>query len=503
MVRFAEEYICYRNAPPVSDREAARAILWPVYVWQVSGPDTSVRRLNVFEKALLSLLSHGRGSDSTRIQALATQLDLEPDLVRYIIEQQLIPRNLVDDRRWELTKDGIKALSEQASVSDQLKTGYVFQDAAGSSASTAFFPRYSSTLEFVEPVDTWGGFPEFSFSKASNYKWRPLVIRPAVDSRAPDATDLRTIMDATSQAQRNARMMGADDDYDSFHQLDALALSDKEPFPAYIWVWLYADGATDYPWAVADPVGLHHDVEFMRNRLDEYSRSFPKLSREIGKVLGLDDTTDFEALERAIQSRGEQVRLEVIAEYPDASGVKGLADLLHGWMTRKQEVETSSADDRIHDYKDLITQSSGVLEFCASYCLKKYPLKNLRIIPRNCSNQDLQQLLSSTTDLTALQIDEVISVKPTSVYSTARNRKGSFRLCFAACFLAMKDYPGHPLRLFSRDMNCFFSAYELSHLRDKSAHADSDYKITKADAMNSAAVVDSFLKLFFEGLKRG
>ena len=59
MVRFAEEYICYRNAPPVSDREAARAILWPVYVWQVSGPDTSVRRLNVFEKALLSLKIRG------------------------------------------------------------------------------------------------------------------------------------------------------------------------------------------------------------------------------------------------------------------------------------------------------------------------------------------------------------------------------------------------------------------------------------------------------------
>ena len=150
MAKFSDEFICFVKQAPVNDRRAVRPVLLPIYVWQVYGPDLKTKRANVFEKALLSQLSMGRGKgiDSQRVEELAKWHGLEPELVSFIINQQLIPKGWIDRKTGTLTKDGIDMLNNDVSGASSLKTGYVFQDAIKGS----FLPRYSNALDMIEPV---------------------------------------------------------------------------------------------------------------------------------------------------------------------------------------------------------------------------------------------------------------------------------------------------------------------------------------------------------------
>jgi hypothetical protein len=502
MARLPDEFICYLMQPPVDDRMAVRVVLWPVHVWQVYGPDVSGKSTNIFERSLLSLLSMrtGKRLDAARIAELAEWHGLEPEMVTYIIEQQLEPKGWVDQKTGWLTEDGHKALQEDLPGSNSLRTGYVFQDAF----EGGLLPRYSNDLKVVEPSVSSDTSLEFAFSKASNWKWKPTLIREKHEPVIPSKADLRHVMEATHQAQRNAWMMGDLDDFDSFRQLDALRLSDKESFPAFLWVWVYTGSGLEHVWAAADPFGLHADVQWMREKVEGACRSVPKLSRNIMRMIGVDEHDEFSSLRDVLAAREEQARLEVLTEYSQADQVDGLIGLLHGWTNRKLEIETSEFTDRFHDYRDLITQSSSLIEHCVRYCLGRFPLNNPQIIPRNCRSVDLQRLITDAMpSLSSEQLQEVTKVKPSTVYSAAVYKQGSFRRCLAACLLSMPDYPNHPIRGFVEAEQLFLDAYRLSHWRDDSAHGDTQFNISKSMSLEAASTTASFLKIFFKGLTNG
>ncbi|WP_345845130.1 hypothetical protein [Shewanella algae] len=502
MARFSDDFICYQNRPPVDERQSVRAVLWPVFVWQVYGPNLSGKSINIFERSILSLLSMktGRRLDSTRLSEIAQWHGLEPEMVRYIIEQQLEPNGWVDANTGWLTEEGHQALQQDMPSSTGLRTGYVFQDAVDGS----LFPRYANNINAIEPSNTATTPLEFSLSKGSNWPWRPTVIREKVDPKSPSRDELRHVMEATHQAQRNAWMMGHSNEFESFRQLDALKLTDRAPFNAYLWVWTYTTPALENIWAVQDPIGLHSDVQWMRNKIEGVFTSYPKISREIMQMIGIKDSNDFSSLDEALAARSEQARLEVLTEYSQADTVDGLTGLLHGWMSRKLEIETAGETNRYHDYRDLITQSSSIIEHCVRYCLERYPLKNLKIIPRQCGPKEMRKLISDAAPfLSRLQLEEVLQLRHSAVFNTAKNKQGSFRLCFAACLLSMPDYPTHPIREFVQQENLFLDAYRLSHWRDKTAHAEGGFNVSKSMSLEAADICASFLKTFFEGLSNG
>lgn len=502
MARFSDEFICYLTQPPVDDRLAVRAVLWPVYVWQVYGPDVSGKSTNVFERSLLSLLSMrtAKRLDDARINELAQWHGLEPEMVTYIIEQQLQQKGWVDQRTGWLTEEGHMALQDDLPGFKNLRTGYVFQDAF----EGGLLPRYSNDLRVVESLVSADTSLEFTFSKASNWKWKPTLIRQKSEPVTPSNADLRHVMEATHQAQRNAWMMGDRDDYDSIRQLDALRLSDKEPFSAFLWVWVYTGSGLEHIWAAADPFGLHSDVQWMREKVEGACKSVPTLSRKIMQMIGVEEHEEFSSLRDALAAREEQARLEVLTEYSQADQVDGLIGLLHGWANRKLEIETSEFTDRFHDYRDLITQSSSLIEHCVRFCLGRFPLSNPHIIPRNCRSVDLQRLIADAMpSLSKEQLDQIIQVKPSTVYSAAVHRQGSFRRCLAACLLSIPDYPDHPIRSFVESEQLFLDAYRLSHWRDESAHGDTQFNVSKSMSLEAASTTASFLKIFFKGLSNG
>ncbi len=499
MARFSDDFICYLRQSPVDDRKAVKAVLWPVFVWQVYGPDLSGKSTNVFERSLLSLLSMrtGKRLDSSRISELAEWHGLEPEMVTYIIEQQLGPKGWLDPKTGWLTEGGQQALQQDLPGSNSLRTGYVFQDAFDGD----LLPRYANGLDGIEPSDSSSSYLEFAFSKASNWQWRPTLLRERAEPCVPSKDDLRHVMESTHQAQRNAWMMGDLKEYDSLRQLDALRLSDKEPFAAYLWVWIYTGSGLEHIWAAADPFGLHSDIQWMREKVEGACKNVPKLSRDIMRMIGVEESEEFSSLQDVLAAREEQARLEVLTEFSQADQVDGLVGLLHGWTNRKLDVETSEFTNRFHDYRDLITQSSSLIEHCVRYCLETYPLKSPQIIPKRCGRNELQRLIADAAPfLSESQVEEVLKVRHSAVFNTAKNKQGSYRLCLAACLLSMPDYPDHPIRSFVQEEQLFLDAYRLSHWRDKTAHAEGGFNADKTMSLEAASITASFLQIFFKGL---
>ncbi|HGS5558240.1 TPA: hypothetical protein ACMDVV_000989 [Vibrio parahaemolyticus] len=498
MEEFFEDFVCYRKEPPVEDRRQAIAVLWPVYVWRVFAPNTSGKASNVFEKTLLSFLKMSQGSrlDAKRLEDISQWMGLESDMVQYILDSQLKPKGWVDSKTGEVTTDGDKAISGELVTSANYQTGYIFQDAIDGQ----LLPRYSTSFPTIEPQND--SLLEFSFSKATNWKWRPSKLKKSSKAITPSVSQLDGVMKLMRQAQRNAYLMGDDTTQRLIGNIEDVELADEKAELAYLWVWVYTD--VQNVWAVADPFGLHPRVEWMRDKVLSALESSSHLSKSLSRLIGVEDDLDRTKLSELAAAREEQAKLEVLTEFKYADKVEGLATLLSGWVHRRLEVETTEYTDRFHDYRDLITQSSGLVELCTRYCLENYPLNNPSVIPRNCTKDDLKTLIIGVHPaLTLKLLDEVVAVNPKTVYAAARNRQGSFRRCMAACLLALPDYEQHPITSVINDEILLLNVYRLSHWRDSAAHLDGSAVISKDMALKAYAIADAFLKKFLKGLSNG
>jgi len=497
MENFSEDYVCFSRQPPIEEKRSAKVVLWPVYIWQVFGPDLSVETVNVFERAILSLLSLNRGRwDRSRLPELADWLGLEAEMIEYIIEQQLEPKGWIDARTKSITPEGNEALQTEVVNSNSLRAGYVFQDAVDGS----FLPRFSNTVDWLEPENR--DPLRFSLNRATTYKHRPTVIASSKYASPPSVADLHNVMEAHSAAQRNAWLSNDSDSFDSQRQLDSLVLSNQEPIPAYLWVWIYPVSAVDHIWAAADPFTLHEDVSWMREKIEAVSRRYKGLENDIRSLLGDIAQGSDESLDTLTVARTEQAKELVSAKYPWASGVAGLENTLYGWLARRLDIEDSDDSSLFHDYRDLITQSGALVELCVRDCLSKYPLKNPRIIKRDWDSRDIRRALAnSVPSLTPQQLNEANTISSGKLFNTAIGRNGAFRTYLATILLSFPDYNDHPLRGIVNDEQLFLSAYQLTDWRNKAAHLDQSFDASKESSLKAASIAERFLESFHQGLK--
>lgn len=491
MDRFSDNFIRYASLPKGIDKTKVKPLLWPVYVWDVYAPDYSNKTSNLFEKTLLSFLSMRRAKrlEKEHLAEMASWLGIEPDMVTYIVENQLKPKKWLDEDGW-LTKEGHDAMNQQVTVSSSLTSGLVFQDAVYGQ----LLPRVAKRWQPVDPVSD--DPLSFSQSKGSNWSWKPWILPKSKNSSRPSSNDLEEALSATRLALRNAELMDFDIEEDQQNVIDSIDLARETPQRAYLWIWVHAD--EQEVWSVGDPFSYSDKASWMRERVDKAAASNEALSKSLMKIIGVTDETS--SLNHVMDVHNEQARLEVLSEYGYAEKVDGLLVLLQGWMHRRLEVETAEASNHYHNYSDLITQSSGLIEHCLRYCLEKYPLLNLRVIPKACQRADLRKIIENAVpNLSGQQLDRTVTVSPGQVYSAAKNKKGSFRRCLAACLIAMPDHRDHPMKLVVGNESLFLDAYELSRWRDKTAHADSDFRLTKDIALKACSIAERFLREFCKG----
>jgi len=488
--------VCFTRQPPVEDKKTAKALLWPVYIWQVFGPDLSVKTANVFERAILSLLSVNRGRwDRSRLPELADWLGLEPDMIEYVIEQQLVPEGWLDPRTKTITRKGFEALQTEEVKANSLRAGYVFQDALDGS----FMPRFSNVVDWLEPESR--APLRFALDRATTYKHRPTVIASSREASPPSGGDLHHVMEAHSAAERNAWLSDDRDSFNSKRQLDSLVLSNQVAIPAYLWVWIYPVSTIDHIWTAADPFNLHDDVRWMREKIEAVSRRYKTLENDIRSLVGETVGSAQESLDTLTVTRTEQAKAMILEKYPWASEVEGLDNALYGWLMRRLDIEDSNDSSLFHDYRDLITQSGALVELCVRDCLSKYPMKNPWVIKKNWESSDIRRALAnSVPSLTSKQLQEANSISSGRLFSTAKGGNGAFRTYLAAILLSLPDYSFHPLRRIVNDEELFLGAYQLTDWRNKAAHQDQSFDASKESAIEAASIAERFLESFYQGL---
>lgn len=134
---FADRYLRWDTGIARLPRGNQRSILWPVHVWTVMAPDRMPSALNVFQEAILGLLHTGLRD----LDELAKSLDLDRDLVAFILATQLQPNGWIDSQQ-QVTPLGVQVLLGAGIAEPDLVVQYAFQDAV----TGHWLPRFAKQL---------------------------------------------------------------------------------------------------------------------------------------------------------------------------------------------------------------------------------------------------------------------------------------------------------------------------------------------------------------------
>jgi hypothetical protein len=259
------DVLLYKPRSHVQYRQGGRRfLLWPVYAYRVYAPKPKVRKLNVFQKAILGFCRAGQ----RKVEVIAKSLFLDVEVVRFVINELRHLSLLNPD--YSLTSHGHTLLAEEL---DQLPTeivmSYVFQDPW----SGKLWPRITENLQYAN-IEYEGDtkYPTLLFgTKGSPRRHRPFVKRGDQDMvpRTPNALD---ILNASRQNEKDKRRSAEflsglgntfEEDVTESNSVDGAELAsvsviNEEPELFYLTTYIYIP---DYElhsleWYICDPFGF-------------------------------------------------------------------------------------------------------------------------------------------------------------------------------------------------------------------------------------------------------
>lgn len=226
----------------VKPRGKKRALLWPVQLHQVLYPAPRRAQLNLLQRAVLGLVR----ARTVRAEDMAVLTGLHVDLITLILAQGVSNGWLVGSAD-ALTSKGCALLDDEDVAEDDMKSGYVLQDAT----TGIFWPRLFLDISQLEPLDPLARYPEFRVDRKTGKSIRPYMLK--ANSKAMPTFD----HDALMQAYRDYN-----EDYRASQQLgDAPVLPEQvrlqgvqrlgnKPRFARLLVWVTADDDGQGLWSV-------------------------------------------------------------------------------------------------------------------------------------------------------------------------------------------------------------------------------------------------------------
>jgi hypothetical protein len=257
---------------------------WPVLVYRVTAPVTSVRHLNIFEKVVLALCRAGLREPAE----IARRIHRETELCEYIRQQLIAAGHL--DARGVPTEAGLRILAEgHVSEDSGLVVTHVFQDPGGD-----LWPRTCSDLTYEPVTRVRDGQADLRVGTAG--RRRPVtayVVPPAAGQPSPPRSQqVIAAVNAhrSAQARQRAAWLEArggnpSAQYEAEQELAAMAtelrlrsapeaaelhkvIDISQPTQEYLLAWIEMDAEHDdgaQGWLARDPFGL--DPSLMAQQL--------------------------------------------------------------------------------------------------------------------------------------------------------------------------------------------------------------------------------------------
>ena len=436
------------------------AILWPVNIHTVLVPSTR-QRMNLFQDAILGLLATGLNE----MNKLADSLDLSPDLIAFIIAQELQPRQWIDDRL-RVTPKGMEALGGGAVSDSAMRVMYAFQDVI----SGKWLPRFAEDLQEIRPREAGQVVrPEFLADRGRGQVIRPYVLKRRPQNADPDQSALTRAWQEYLYTLRTKQSESEDSLLELADQ--SIEVQDDEPQKAWVLCEVYAPQDDLQPWLVSDPWRLTQALRPLREALTQELSEDKNLAPRILRLVAPDETA------LAVAAPVDRLAMldllaksRALLEAPRLN--KPEHEMMRDYLLRVIRLQESvKGAERVYqeELNSLATQSGALLESTIKWMLHRWRASNARL-PYNWKWDELHKLLSDLPLTRKLSDESLVQLsgqaaKQVSLAGTRIDRP--FKALFVAALFSTHDHLDHPLR----EISDSGIDWGLMEARNDSSHA--------------------------------
>lgn len=311
--KFTPDTLVLNFSPHSHGRWSSREfLLWPTWAYRVVAPRIRERKLNVLQRAVMGLCRAG----VSRAEAIADHLSVHADLAALIVSELGEAGYL--DRRGLPTQGGLRVLEEEALETQEMVTGFVFQDPwAGD-----LWPRFAETLDYCEREFKENGFPVLLLGTKGKPRYEsPFTVLPRTEAD-PATPTASAVIQAVSRHRKGLRFQDEDDiDEDSLGsfvasgvQISRVSFVEEEPQPYFLMTYLYVpESDTDaLDWFACDPFGLGQSVR-LRRQVETLMKDDANLLGIVSRLLGKSLLSSYEDQQRWLEEIRIKAGLEIDA----------------------------------------------------------------------------------------------------------------------------------------------------------------------------------------------
>lgn len=458
-------YLKYGRRPP-GKNDQVKAVLWPVLVHRVLYPEVKQPAMNLFQKAVLRLI-RAKTHDAEDIALLT---GLHTDLIK-LIQAQLLSRGWIDDSATELTEKGIEAVNEEDDQTEQLASGYLFQDAV----SGKLWPRIDNKLKVMETSNPQSKYPEFVQDRKTGYTLKPF--KPAPPKSGCSQLDTKGALNAWQDYRadyRAAKQLHSGGGIPKQIKLSGIRFQTELPESAWILVWVTPSHDSNL-WSIKDPFDIRDEAWWLKDILPQLLKNNNHLLKQLAKLIGQAEP-DEQTHTEWVHSLKEQSLLNVMLNYPWAQKEPDIAAAISVLLTRKETLE--QGQNHKNDLEAAVTESQKLLEVLMQWLIKTFPANRGSLPKQDKNDHELNKKLLTALSLPAF-IDPVIetlsrqSLK--AAISTLRTPSSSLKGLVFAAALGSLGHDNHPFKQLTDQQLQLRKLLELADLRNQTSHGNSRY----------------------------
>ena len=451
-------YLNYSSKPPGK----AKALLWPVLVHRVLYPEVNQPKMNLFQKVVMRLIR----AKTHDVGDIALLTGLHINLVK-LIQAQLLSRGWINDKATDLTEVGLKVIHEEDVQSEQLASGYLFQDAL----TGKLWPRIEKRLAIIEPINSDEKFPVFAQNRKTGKTQKPFKTRfKKVSYTAPSMQDMLSAWQDYRSDYRAAQQLGYLSKSVKRVTLSGLTYQSEMPESAWVFVWVTPSQDSKL-WSIKDPFDIRDEAWWLEDSLPPLLESDSNLARALGKLIGQPEP-DNQTVSEWLISLQEQADLQVMLDYPWVKNDPDIASALAVLIKRREMLE--SGQNHNNDLQAAVIEAQKLLEVLMQWLIKSFPA-NIGSVPRKSNSQvNKQKLLALALPAFTESVCTTLSRQNLQAAIKSFNKpKSSLKSLVFTAALGAVGNEDHPLKFLSKQQLQLDKLLDLADLRNDAGHGNS------------------------------
>lgn len=444
----------------------AKPVLWPVLVHRVLYPEINDRQMNLFQRAVLSLIKAG----VYKADDIANLTSLHTDLVKLIFAQT-IGEDWLNDKANRLTEKGIKALDNDETTEINLKVGYVFQDAINGK----LWPRFEISLTEITAKNSQDKYPELIVSRKKGWSIKPYVLH-ATSTKLTELSlpILKDAYDEYSKDYFKSRQLNGSSNLQSHINIQGIQSVDSNPNSAYVLLWI-VPGIQDQSLSVSDPFELRKNAWWLNEQLPSILEKNKVLFSSLARLIDQPNPEKQTYKEWSLTVE-KNIDFQIITAYPWAEKLPDIKRYLSNLLHYQEEID--QGDIRLSTLEAAVIESQKLLEVLMQWLIKKHQSSTGSIPSKGKFDRTLNEKILTSLNIPAFKssvIKQLAGQKLVSIIKTIESPSSSLKALVFAAALGVIGKPEHPFMQINSNEFDFIRLLKLADIRNTSGHGQSKY----------------------------